>query len=512
MIVRWMDEEIEVVDHKPLLDILRQHDIHFPLYCGGGGACGKCLIRVKEGWLPVTSADSQYLTEQQIQDGYRLGCQVIITESCTLEPMKIVNEQGFFVPSSMDVETNNSAAHLGIAVDIGTTTIAMVLVDLDNGNVCRQYTGLNHQRSYGTDVMLRIQAAIEGKGSELQKVICQDLAEGFQNLIEGIDGIIESIAVAGNTTMLHLLRGYDCSGLGSSPFHPVSLDFEKISVAELLGNSLLDGEIEKLEHTEVILLPGISAFIGADVTAGLWSCGIRQSEKPRLFLDLGTNAEMVIGCKEKLLAASAAAGPAFEGGQLSCGIGSIPGAIKDIKIQYGLVRYETIGRRPPVGICGTGMVAGIAELLKNKQMNADGTLTQRYASGGFQIVPGSIGISQRDIREFQKAKAAIRAGMDILVHSAGYNIEDIESLELAGGFGSQMDVGNAAAIGLIPEELSERVHVLGNAVITGLIDYLRMPDEQGIRRMVKQFREISLADHAEFMQKYFHFLYFVQTK
>lgn len=512
MIVKWINKEIEVLSEEPLLDILRQHDVYFPLYCGGGGYCGKCLIQVKDGWLPVTGADRQYLTEGQIKAGYRLGCQAVITESCVLEPIKAMDEQDFFVPSSIEVREEDAMTRLGIAVDIGTTTIAMVLVNLDDGNICGQYTGLNHQRSYGTDVMLRIQAASAGKGSELQKMIRRDLAKGFRNLIEGTDGIIESIAVAGNTTMLHVLRGYDCSGLGGYPFHSVSLDFEKISADELLGSSFLNFETEKLEHTEVILLPGISAFIGADITAGLLGCGIWQSEKPRLFLDLGTNAEMVVGCREKLLAASAAAGPAFEGGQLSCGTGSIAGAIKDIKIQYGLVRYETIGRRPPVGICGTGLIAGMAELLKNKQMDSDGTLIQRYTSEGFQIVPGRIAISQQDIREFQKAKAAIRSGLDILVSSAGYNMEDIVSFELAGSFGSRMNVQYAVDTGLIPEELSDRVHVLGNAVITGLIGYLRMPDEQKICRMREQIREISLVNHPQFVQKYLDFMKFVQKK
>lgn len=338
----------------------------------------------------------------------------------------------------------------------------------------------------------------------MQALIRQDLAEGIVSLLKSSDAPIEQIVIAGNTTMLHLLRGYDCRGLSAWPFQPVNLDFEELSTAELLGESLL---VENclLKETKVTLIAGISAFVGADITAGLWGCGMNRNEKPHLFLDLGTNAEMAVGNKEGMLVSSAAAGPAFEGGQLSCGTGSIPGAVRDVRIQYGLVRYETIGRKPPVGICGSGLVSAISEMRKSRMMDNTGRLSLRYASRGLEIIPGKIVITQADIREYQKARAAIRAGLEILVENAGYRMEEIEALELAGGFGSQLDIAKAAGAGLIPEKLAERVHILGNAVIAGLCMYIQSPDQEGIRRMIQHTREISLAKQPKFTKTFLDF-------
>ncbi len=514
MIVRITSDGEEIRTPEPLTSILREKGIHFPLYCGGSGQCGKCLIQVREGVLPVTTADRQCLSEEQLNEGYRLGCQAVVEGNCMIELEAGIIEQDFYVPPSIvkNIESESGSRNrltelngygdgrLGIAVDIGTTTIAMVLVNMNTGNICREYTGLNHQRSYGTDVMARIRASMEGKGAELQRIIRDDLSEGFRQLMEGTKASVECIVIAGNTTMMHLLRGYDCSGLGKYPFKPYSLGFEKMTLEELL-RSFIGG----LEHVPVFLMPGISAFIGGDITAGIWGCRIDKAEKPHLFLDLGTNAEMAIGCRGRILTTSAAAGPAFEGGQLSCGIGSIPGAVKDIKIQYGLVRYETIGRRPPVGICGTGMVAGMAAMLESGIMDSNGRLMSRYASSGLQIVPGKIRITQADIREFQKAKAAIRAGLDILVASSGYRLEDIAVFDLAGGFGCQLDTRRAAFIRLMPEALKDRVHPVGNAVINGLISYMMNPDEDGILQMIEGVHEFSLANHPDFTNNFLEF-------
>ena len=513
MQIKINGQTISLAAPEPFLSILRREKIYFPLYCGGRGTCGKCRIRITEGSLPITTEDRQFFSEDELKAGYRLGCRAVITASCAINFEEIQREDGFYVPPVQHAEAlvrepiqrqNTAEAYglkpdkdsrmpdkvsLSIAVDIGSTTLVMALVHTDSGKIVTEYRGLNHQRSYGTDVMARIKAAVE---------------DGIVSLLKSADAPIEQIVIAGNTTMLHLLRGYDCRGLSAWPFQPVNLDFEELSTAELLGESPL---VENclLKQTKVTLLAGISAFVGADITAGLWGCGIAGNEKPRLFLDLGTNAEMAVGNKEGMLVSSAAAGPAFEGGQLSCGTGSIPGAVRDVRIQYGLVRYETIGRKPPVGICGSGLVSAISEMRKSRMMDNTGRLSPRYASGGLEIIPGKIVITQADIREYQKARAAIRAGLEILVENAGYRMEEIEALELAGGFGSQLDIAKAAGAGLIPEELAERVHILGNAVIAGLCMYIQCPDQEGIRRMIQHTREISLANQPKFAKTFLEF-------
>ena len=532
MQIKINGQTISLAAPEPFLSILRREKIYFPLYCGGRGTCGKCRIRITEGSLPITTEDRQFFSEDELKAGYRLGCRAVITASCAITFEKIQREDAFYVPPVQHAESlvrepiqrqNTAEAYglkpdkdsrmpdkvsLSIAVDIGSTTLVMALVHTDSGKIVTEYRGLNHQRSYGTDVMARIKAAVEdGQEQAMQALIRQDLAEGIVSLLKSADAPIEQIVIAGNTTMLHLLRGYDCRGLSAWPFQPVNLDFEELSTAELLGESLL---VENclLKETKVTLIAGISAFVGADITAGLWGCGIAGNEKPRLFLDLGTNAEMAVGNKEGLLVSSAAAGPAFEGGQLSCGTGSIPGAVRDVRIQYGLVRYETIGRKSPVGICGSGLVSAISEMRKSRMMDNTGRLSLRYASRGLEIIPGKIVITQADIREYQKARAAIRAGLEILVENAGYRMEEIEALELAGGFGSQLDIAKAAGAGLIPEELAERVHILGNAVIAGLCMYIQCPDQEGIRRMIQHTREISLANQPKFTKTFLEFSHF----
>lgn len=510
-------KSIVLTHPEAFLSILKREKIHFPLYCGGRGTCGKCRIQVTEGHLSVTTEDRQFFSEDELQAGFRLGCRAMITEPCSIIFENAQKEDDFFVPSlqaygqadQVRKEKNGRAERRwSIAVDIGSTTIVMAVVDADTGKIAGEYRGLNHQRSYGTDVMARIQAAVEeGQGQAMQAVIRQDLAEGIIELLKNVEGEIDQIVIAGNTTMLHLLRGYDCRGLAAYPFQPKHLDFETLSTKELFGeNPIVENDI--LKNTKVVLIAGISAFVGADITAGIWGCGLMRSEKPHLFLDLGTNAEMAVGNKDSILVSSAAAGPAFEGGHLSCGTGSIPGAVRDVRIQYGLVRYETIGRKTPVGICGSGIVAAISEMRKNRIMDDTGRLSSRYASRGLEIIPGKIVITQADIREYQKARAAIRAGLEILIENAGYRMEDIEALELAGGFGSQLDIDKAVGAGLIPEELAGSVHILGNAVITGICTYIKSPDKDGIRDMIRHTREISLANQPKFTKTFLGFSYF----
>lgn len=523
MIVNITNDILKEQSSELLITILRKMGINFPLYCGGNGSCGKCLIQVKAGDLPITSADRQCLTAAQLESGWRLGCQAVIESPCTIELKESVMEQDFYVPSafssknSADQKSDNGGnctagndcsresdgddRRYGIAIDIGTTTLAMVLVRLSDGRVLRQYTGLNHQRSYGTDVMARIRAAVESaeNAGNLQHQIQTDILEGIRCLSESLRENVQSIVIAGNTTMIHLLRGYDCSGLGRYPFQPVSLSEEQLTMQQLLGSRKLPMAVR---GAEVTIFPGMSAFVGGDITAGLWACNFHEQSGVHLFLDLGTNAEMALRFREKLFVTSAAAGPAFEGGHLSCGIGSVPGAIRNVKLQYGMVRYETIGRRPPEGLCGTGMVACMAELLNNRCMDETGLLKSRYTAGGFTIISGKVSVSQQDIREFQKANAAIRAGLELLMETAGCTPAAVETLEMAGGFGCELDVAQAVRVGLIPAALSDKVRQKGNTVIRGLIRYMMSPDRNTIETMLQSAQEISLAAHPDFTEKY----------
>ncbi|MDO5573089.1 MAG: ASKHA domain-containing protein, partial [bacterium] len=274
----------------------------------------------------------------------------------------------------------SNIAEYGIAIDIGTTTIAMQLIELGTMRMIDSYTALNSQRLYGADVIRRINAANHGKGEQLQKMVCNDLQQGIHTLLEKNHILMEQlrkIVIAGNTTMIHLLRQLSCETLGVYPFMPVTLERFKcqmkisegksgqIEVTTELGQKEL-GISEPYDtelNVEATILPGISTYIGGDIVAGLMACGFDQTEEIALFVDLGTNGEMAIGNQNRILCTSTAAGPAFEGGNISCGTGGIAGAVCGVTIHDGICEIQTINNQEPVGICGSGLTDAVSELL-----------------------------------------------------------------------------------------------------------------------------------------------------
>ena len=245
------------------------------------------------------------------------------------------------------------------------------------GKAVHTVTTINHQRAYGADVISRMQASMGGKKEALRQSIQTDLTEGIKRLLEesGVEaGKVRRVAIGGNTTMGHLLMGYDCDTLGVYPFTPVNIDFIEGSFQEILGNDLLDAS--------TVLLPGISTYVGGDIVSGLLSLGFDSREQVCLLVDLGTNGEMALGNRDKIMVTSTAAGPAFEGGNISCGMGSVAGAICSVKIEDGTVSVKTIRGQAPVGLCGTGVVETVAELVKEEIVEDSGLLDEEYFEDG----------------------------------------------------------------------------------------------------------------------------------
>ena len=349
----------------------------------------------------------------------------------------------------------------------------------------------------------------------MQRCIRQDLRKLFLEF--GIDTAqnVKSIVIAGNTTMCHLLRGFPCDRLGVAPFVPVDIGIMKGSAGELLGL--------KEFRAEVTILPGISTFVGADIASGAALLGMEESESYQLLLDIGTNGEMVLGKKEHLFAASTSAGPAFEGGNISCGMASIPGAISHVvidekkKAHVDVIGARDFGEDDPSGgnavrqnrqsisgdgICGSGMIDLYAEFMRHGIVDEYGTYVDEYFENGY-FLTDTVKFTQSDIRELQMAKAAIRAGIEILLQKAGINASKVESCYLAGGFGSQMDVRNAVKIGLIPPELSDKTIAAGNTALEGAKQYLlgRLTDAQ-LKKLVEDTKEVNLANEKEFEELY----------
>ena len=507
---------------ESLLQQLQKMNQFISAPCGGNGKCGKCAVRFKKGATEITARDREVFTEEQLKLGWRLACLSYPKEEYEIEIPDA--EEKIFAqmdrtfseqtkdgtsPKQLDGPgTFQRKSDYGIAIDIGTTTLAAVLVDLNTGKTVSAATGINHQRIYGSDVLSRIRASVDGRRFEMQRCIRQDLRKLIGELwTENI----KKIVIAGNTTMCHLLRGFPCDRLGVAPFVPVDIGMMKGSAGELLGL--------KEFTAEVTILPGISAFIGADIASGAALLGMEATESYKLLLDIGTNGEMVLGKKDHLFAASTSAGPAFEGGNISCGMASIPGAISHVVIDekkkahvdvicgLGMSGHEISGAGiSGSGICGSGMIDLYAEFLRHGIVDEYGTYIDEYFENGY-FLTDTVKFTQGDIRELQMAKAAIRAGIEILLQKAGINASQVENCYLAGGFGSQMDVRNAVKIGLIPPELNDKTVAAGNTALEGAKQYLlgRLTDPQ-LKKLIEDTKEVNLANEKEFEELYLRYM------
>ena len=507
------NDKISRIDCKPdesIKEALDRQGFYMSAYCGGRGTCGKCKIKLENGNLEVSSQDKNNLSKEELEKGYRLSCKAYPKSYCKIRLIS-GEEKDFEIVSDSNVNINhqkgNVTENYAIAVDIGTTTIAMSLVGLESGHNVETYTTVNKQRAYGADVISRIQASNNGKGILLRSSIQKDLLEGFRVLIAKSQinkSQVKKIAIACNTTMEHLLMGYSCVTLGVYPFTPVNIKTVKKEFREVFESDYL--------NAPVILLPGISTYVGADIVAGLTVCNFDQEDAPCMLIDLGTNGEMAIGQKHKILVSSTAAGPAFEGGNISCGVGSVSGAICSVTIDENNVNYQTIGKKPVVGICGTGVIDITSELMKNNIMDETGLLDEKYFDHGFVLCSsdaGSISFTQKDIREMQLAKAAVRAGIETLLIRYGVSYDQINTVYLAGGFGYKINIQKAISIGLLPEALSGKIKAIGNSSLAGAVQYLTNKDTKNrMEHIVAISKEIELSNDKDFNRLYVENMYF----
>lgn len=546
--------QIDCDEKETILDALIRQGIQYPADCGGRGTCGKCKIKILESieksMIDISVMDRKIFSKEELEQGYRLACQTHLKGDTTIILSANQDITGFEViadnkllnnleTSDKLMDRNNQELHYSIAIDLGTTTIAVSLFDHKQNRILHTNTFVNHQRIYGADVIARIKASNEGKREALRDIIREQILKGIIQVIAAAKiraGMIDKIAIAGNTTMLHLFLGYSCETLGVYPFTPVKLGLIQQNFREIFSQKLIDSYMasdqyeeelkqninKMIEETIVCFLPGISAFVGGDITAGLYACGFDQAEKTCLLIDLGTNGEMAIGNRDHILVTSAAAGPAFEGGNLSCGVGSVPGAISHIVIKGDKVNYQTIGDKPAIGICGTGAIDLAAELLKLHIIDETGLLAGDYFDKGYIIgeihnqddLEKTVGIAkivvtQKDIRELQLAKAAIRAGIEILLKQYHISFEQLDTVYLAGGFGYKMDSSKAVEIGLFPRELHHKIKAIGNSSLAGANGFLTDNNsENRINQIISLSKEIHLAKNPDFQDLFIQYMNF----
>lgn len=346
-----------------------------------------------------------------------------------------------------------------LLIDLGTTTIVLALIDRESGSLRQCVSFANPQIRYGADVIARIQAASSGKGRALQTCLQEQLERETTRLCQKNDQQPEAIQacyLGGNTTMIHLLLSYDCTPLGRSPF-----TVREHSPAPFLFQSC-----------RVHIAPWISAFVGGDVCAGLSVCDRMKDKGTCLFIDLGTNGEMVLSHQDTYYTAATAAGPALEGNDLSCGCPAIPGAIRRVSLKRLRPALETIDNLLPVGICGSGAVSLCAELLRHGYLTHDGILTERFPSEGLllsgSIQNNAIRFTADDLRHVQLALAAIAAGIDTLAQEAGILPSQIEQVYLGGGFGFHLSMEDCETLGLFSDIPVSRVTAMGNTCLRGL--------------------------------------------
>ena len=479
-----LHQDIIMQPGESIAQALLRKDYKVPMACGGNGTCGKCKVEIDGAW--VNSCKLYPKPEEDIiisAFGWGEGRE---------ELTRIAGVEKINITEGRAREAKRQTRKTFLAVDIGTTTIAAALAEKETGAVLATAGCGNSQRIFGQDVLSRIKASVAGTGEKLKTLIRQDIL----NLLEDIqkkqkDIVIEHIYIAGNTTMEHLYMGDSCEGLGKAPFTPVSLAERK----------------DSLSNIPVTLLPGISAFVGADIAAGMLACGMDEEERPSLLLDLGTNGEMVLALEDKMIATSAPAGPALEGGNISCGVASVTGAISKVRVIGERTIIGTIGNTPATGICGTGVLELVAGLYENHIIDASGQMKEKYREEGFPLARMKDGkqitFTQQDIREVQLAKAAIHSGIELLLEHAGISMGEIKKVYLAGGFGVYLDVHIAAGIGLLPAELEKCTKAVGNTSLQGCIAYGSSEENRSrTEEMIKKCESINLAEQADFEERY----------
>lgn len=505
-----------------LADVLRREGVDFALPCGGRGHCGRCRLAVRGACMPPRAEELALLAaggsgfaptepeEPAMPEGYvlRLACFCRVAgDGEILLPQAAAAQSAAAGPVvATGYDGGDGPGALGAAVDIGTTTITLALHQLHTGvHLCTEHEN-NRQQAFGADVLSRIAHANAHGHAELHRLLCGQVQQMLARAMVRSGSAEEQLCrlvVTGNTTMLHFFAGLDPAGIGVAPFRPESLFGE-----------VLQGW-QQYPGAEVYLPPAISAYVGADVTCGVLAAGFAADAGNRLLVDVGTNGEMLLAANGRLLCCATAAGPAFEGAEISMGMAATPGAITRLWQQPGgQLCWDTVGGAPAVGICGTGLISavnwmcGAGVLEENGRIEEAGhpytALIHRQAGQPvFAIGDSGVALTQQDIRSIQLAKAAIAAGVETLLHAADLPHTALKQLALAGGFGSYIDVKAAAGIGLIPPELATKAYGAGNLALQGATSLLFNRDlRDQAAQIARDAQEVQLATDPFFMEQY----------
>ena len=522
----------EVAPGSSLFEYAEALGVFVPTSCIKQGKCKECLVEIAEGMehlSPRTPA------EGHLKDPFRLSCQTRLVhgagvvryhtmrrgdmrierqafrlpathKSFPLEPA--VRRDGDRILLDGKVIERGGGPIYGVAADLGTTTVVLRLFDLESGEIVADSSFENPQRFGGSDVMSRIHYDTTHKGRLLQRTLAGYLTHAIEEFPVS-PGTIYEMVVVGNSTMRDLFFRQDVYSIGQNPYRSIT-EIEARD-GKRSGTSLTATPRRLLlpihPRARVYGLPVISGHVGADAAACMLAVDLGREERLVAVMDIGTNTELILGNRSRILAASCPAGPAFEGGKILCGMPGLPGAIEKVRILGdGAVETAVIGGVPPEGICGSGLVDALGELLRTGRMNALG----RLEDGASEVVLDTRGerpvvLREADINELAQAKGANVAGLHVVFDQYGVSFEDLDVFYLAGGFGRHLDVASARRIGLIPDIPEEKILQVGNAAIEGAsMALLSKPRRDELERLVSGVTHCRLETHPSF----FH--YFVE--
>jgi len=444
---------LEVAPGTPLQDVLHAYGVEFP--CGGQGRCRGCRIEVTQGNLPPTQQEREILSDTDLAAGIRLACRNHAHTDITLRVAQwdavILAEHAEFAMEPRE--------GLGIAIDLGTTTIVAQLLDLSTGHVLGVRTASNPQASHGADLITRLLFADTSEGyAEITGLLHKRLFQLINEILEASGRekeVLDSIVVAGNSAMHHFMSGLPTGTLARAPFEPLDGDLQQRTAMELGWNLL--------GNPPVRILPCLGGLVGGDILAGLLATEMGDASELVGLVDLGTNGEIAFGTRERILCTSTAAGPAFEGAKIGMGMQARRGAISEVHVEAGRLLPHVLGGGRARGICGSGLVDAVAGGLDLGLVEPSGRL--KDGAPRLELLP-PVHLTQADIRELQLAKGAIAAGIHVLLSRFGAKAGDVTRVYLAGAFGNYIRIASARRIGLLhfPEE---RIQAAGNTSLMG---------------------------------------------
>jgi uncharacterized 2Fe-2S/4Fe-4S cluster protein (DUF4445 family) len=541
------DVTVAVLPGTSLFDAVTQAGLPLKAGCGGGGVCGDCLVSVQSG--NIQSRSSAALSENLRARGYALACLTEVGDNLTvhlpqfqeLSIQSVVGSEffdehrdeisGYFetgvIPEAIGklIPAGAGKNFFGIACDVGTTTVAVQLADLKTGEILSTASGFNRQIKCGEDVVSRIHYSQKPGGlRELNRLIIttiNNLIESCMKTVQGEFSDIYYASISGNTTMTHILLNLDPRNIRKDPYASALNRAYSIASRDL--------GLNMNPEAGVICSPAVGSYVGGDITAGLLCTPLlRDSEKVSLFIDVGTNGELVLGNKDWMVTCACSAGPAFEGSGTKCGMPAMEGAIERIVLKDGRMEYRVVADDKPRGVCGSGLVDLLSELFIHGYIDRGGKLNEDKAGSrlvenergkGFLIEKAErccwerdLVITENDIANLIRTKGAVFSACSLLLKNVGIQFHELDAVYIAGGFGRHLNIENAVRIGLFPDLPGNRFHYLGNSSLLGA--YLILISDKNrdlVNETARRMTYIELNAEPEYMNEYTGSLFLPHT-